>query len=133
MQVRWIALPLIPLLVLGLVLSGCGGGGSSQPTSSSTAAPSTEGQPAEASPETETPSEAESAATGDIPDNQVFLTYTNHAAGYSIRYPEGWARRGAARGCSEKWRRSTVAGSTSRGSSHSNSTSTAPTSAPAVS
>jgi hypothetical protein len=96
MQVRWIAAPLIPLLALGLVLSGCGGGGNSQPTSRSTAAPSTEGQTAEASPETETPSEAESAATGDIPDNQVFLTFANRAAGYSIRYPEGWARRGAA-------------------------------------
>jgi len=35
-------------------------------------------------------------ATGDIPDNQVFLTYDNRAAGYSIRYPEGWARKGSA-------------------------------------
>jgi hypothetical protein len=96
MQVRWIAAPLIPLLVLGLVLSGCGGGGSSHSASRSTATSSTEGQAAEASPATETPSEAESAATGDIPDNQVFLTFTDHAAGYSIRYPEGWARRGAA-------------------------------------
>ena len=95
MQVRWIAGPLIPLLVLGSVLSGCGGG-SGQQTSPSTAAPRTEGPAAEAGPETEAPSEAESAATGDIPDNQVFLTFTDRAAGYSIRYPEGWARRGAA-------------------------------------
>ncbi|HEX3608504.1 MAG TPA: hypothetical protein VHU14_02355 [Solirubrobacterales bacterium] len=95
MQVRRIAAPLIPLLVLGLVLSGCGGG-SSQPTSRSTAASRTEGQAAEESPETEAPSEAESEATGDIPDNQVFLTFTDRPAGYSIRYPEGWARRGAA-------------------------------------
>jgi hypothetical protein len=41
--------------------------------------------------------EAQSAATGDIPDNQVFLTYRNHVAGYSIRYPEGWARTGSGR------------------------------------
>ena len=40
--------------------------------------------------------EAQSAATGDIPDNQVFLTYRNQAAGYSILYPEGWARKGSA-------------------------------------
>jgi hypothetical protein len=37
--------------------------------------------------------EAQSAASGDIPDNQVFLTY--HGAGYSLAYPEGWSRSGA--------------------------------------
>jgi len=41
--------------------------------------------------------EAQSAATGDIPDNQVFLTFRNSGAGYSIKYPEGWARTGLAR------------------------------------
>lgn len=39
-------------------------------------------------------SDAQSAATGDIPDNQVFLTFRNRTARYSILYPEGWARRG---------------------------------------
>jgi hypothetical protein len=39
--------------------------------------------------------EAASAATGDIPDNQMFLTFRNTGAGYSISYPEGWARKGA--------------------------------------
>jgi hypothetical protein len=39
--------------------------------------------------------EAVSAATGDIPDTQVFLTFRNAAGGYSISYPEGWARKGA--------------------------------------
>jgi hypothetical protein len=39
--------------------------------------------------------EAKSAATGDIPDNQAFLTYRNTSAGYSIKYPEGWAQRGS--------------------------------------
>src|SRR2546423_15222147 len=38
--------------------------------------------------------DAKSAATGDIPDNQVFLTYRDAPAGYSIQYPEGWARKG---------------------------------------
>jgi hypothetical protein len=41
--------------------------------------------------------EANSAAAGDIPDNQVFLVFANHAAGYSMKYPEGWAQRGAGR------------------------------------
>jgi hypothetical protein len=39
--------------------------------------------------------EARAAATGDIPDNQVFLTLTNAAAGYTMKYPEGWAQQGS--------------------------------------
>jgi hypothetical protein len=39
--------------------------------------------------------EAQSAATGDIPDNQAFLTYANASAGYMVKYPEGWAQRGS--------------------------------------
>ena len=39
--------------------------------------------------------EAQATATGDVPDNQVFLTFSNRAAGYSIKYPEGWAQRGS--------------------------------------
>ena len=39
--------------------------------------------------------EAKSAATGDIPDTQAFLTYANRRAGYSIVYPEGWTRKGS--------------------------------------
>jgi hypothetical protein len=38
--------------------------------------------------------EAASAATGDIPDNQVFLVFRNRAAGYQLKYPEGWAQQG---------------------------------------
>jgi hypothetical protein len=38
--------------------------------------------------------EAASAATGDIPDNQVFLVYRSPAA-WSMQYPEGWAQSGA--------------------------------------
>src|SRR2546422_613414 len=41
--------------------------------------------------------EAQSAATGDIPDNQVFLVFRNRAAGYSIKYPEGWTQLGSGR------------------------------------
>ncbi|HEV7562250.1 MAG TPA: PsbP-related protein [Solirubrobacterales bacterium] len=90
------------LLVAGLLVAGCGGssGSSSESTPS---APST-GVSAEAGT-TESkeagesggglPSEAQAAATGDIPDNQVFLVYSDPSAGYSIRYPEGWARKGS--------------------------------------
>lgn len=41
--------------------------------------------------------EANAAAAGDIPDNQVFLTFRNNAADYSMRYPEGWAQQGSGR------------------------------------
>jgi hypothetical protein len=40
--------------------------------------------------------EAGSAATGDIPDNQVFLVFKNARTGYSMKYPEGWAQTGSA-------------------------------------
>jgi hypothetical protein len=62
------------VLVLALVVAGCG---SSSSKSSSGARQS----------------EQQSAATGDIPDNQVFLTYKG--AGYSLKYPEGWTRSGS--------------------------------------
>src|SRR3977135_3224208 len=38
--------------------------------------------------------EAQSLATGDIPDSQVFLTFRDPRSGYALRYPEGWAQRG---------------------------------------
>jgi hypothetical protein len=37
--------------------------------------------------------EVRATATGDIPDTQIFLTYANKKAGYSLTYPEGWAQR----------------------------------------
>jgi hypothetical protein len=40
--------------------------------------------------------EANSKAAGDIPDNQAFLVFRNAAGGYSMKYPEGWARQGSA-------------------------------------
>src|SRR5438270_13211241 len=38
--------------------------------------------------------EANSAASGDIPDNQVFVTLHDAGGGYSMQYPEGWVQRG---------------------------------------
>src|SRR3954471_4770251 len=64
------------LLVAALALAACGGSSRSSSSSKKTG-------------------EAQSAAAGDIPDNQVFLTFRNSAAGYSMKYPEGWAQQGA--------------------------------------
>jgi hypothetical protein len=71
-------------LAAAAALSAAGCGGSSSSSSSSA------GQSALSA-------DARSAATGDIPDNQNFLTFVNAKGGYSIRYPEGWAQSGAGR------------------------------------
>jgi hypothetical protein len=80
-------------LVAAALLAACGSGNSS--TSSTAANASQPSSPPGASGAAQAPSEAQSAATGDIPDNQVFLSFHNPVKGYTIRYPEGWARKGA--------------------------------------
>jgi hypothetical protein len=74
------------LAVLAVTAVGCGGSASS--SSKATGGSTTSGAAALSA-------EAQSAATGDIPDNQVFLTFKNPSAGYSISYPEGWTQKGA--------------------------------------
>ena len=93
-------------LVGGLLAAGCGSSSPAVPqapttasnpvstststTSTTTSASSSAGGPAALS------AEATSAATGDIPDNQVFLVFTNRRAGYAMKYPEGWTQNGPA-------------------------------------
>jgi hypothetical protein len=83
------------LVAVALLAAGCGGGSSA---ATETSAPATAQSPPAESPAAGTeavPSEAQSAATGDIPDNQTFLLFRDPGAGYSVRYPEGWARKGS--------------------------------------
>jgi hypothetical protein len=81
------------------VLAGCGSKNTATPTTS--AAPAISTTTTSRSANATTPSagalqaEVNAAATGDIPDNQVFLTFRDSAAGYSMKYPEGWAQSGA--------------------------------------
>lgn len=89
----------LPLVAFALLLAACGGAKQSGSTTVPTTAagpPTTTAPPAttSASPSPLAP-EAQAAATGDIPDNQVFLTFRNTAAGYSMKYPEGWAQQGS--------------------------------------
>ena len=94
MTVNWMKPRCWPAIAICLLVAGCGGGGKG-----STAGPvggAGQGSSATAAAGAGVPSEAQSAATGDIPDNQAFLTFADGPAGYSIRYPEGWTRRGAA-------------------------------------
>jgi hypothetical protein len=65
------------------------------PTNPSATTGTTAGAPASSGPGA-LQAEANSAAAGDIPDNQVFLVFTNRTAGYSMKYPEGWAQQGSA-------------------------------------
>jgi hypothetical protein len=66
--------------------AGCGSSGTPSSGSSSTAAAAGAGALA---------AEVRSAATGDIPDNQVFLVFSNSASRYSMKYPEGWTQSGS--------------------------------------
>jgi hypothetical protein len=97
---------LASLLLAGLLVSGCGSSGyrAAAASTTETTTPTTS-VPATARALTTTASastgpgalqaEANSAAAGDIPDNQVFLAFANPPAGYSMKYPEGWAQQGS--------------------------------------
>lgn len=76
-------------------MTACGNGaGGSQGHSSPTAGTATTGAPGGSGGGASALSaEAQSLATGDIPDNQVFLTFRDPRSGYLVSYPEGWAQR----------------------------------------
>ncbi len=84
-----------------LAVAGCGSSSSGSTThiSSAGSAPST----TQAGGGTSTKgagalaADAHSAATGDIPDNQVFLLFNDKAVGYAMKYPEGWTQSGSGR------------------------------------
>ncbi len=92
---------LIAVLAAGLVTAataGCGSSATSSPSPSSgqqaASANATSSSSSSGSAVGALSGDAKSAATGDIPDSQVFLSYHNAGAGYSIIYPEGWTRNG---------------------------------------
>ena len=78
-----------------LALTGCGSGHMARAPATSTSSGGV------TTPATSTggpgalQAEANAAAAGDIPDNQVFLVFKNGAASYSMKYPEGWAQQGS--------------------------------------
>ncbi len=88
----------VAVVLLAALAAGCG---SSKQAASTSAPPPPSSSPPPAATTTTSANalqaEAQSAATGDIPDNQVFLLFTNRAAGYSMKYPEGWAQSGSGR------------------------------------
>jgi hypothetical protein len=87
-------MPALLLLAAFLVGAGCGG---STNSSTGSSAPSGGAATAQESA-TALAADAKSAATGDIPDTQSFLTLTDHALRVSMLYPEGWTIRESASG-----------------------------------
>lgn len=87
-------------VTLTAVAAGCGSGGRSGAPATTAAAPATTAAAATTAPAATTSpgalqAEANATAAGDIPDNQVFLVFRNARAGYSLKYPEGWAQQGS--------------------------------------
>lgn len=78
---------LLLILVVVLLVNGCGGSSTNSVSSSSSSsgggAAVPEGGGALAA-------DAKSAATGDIPDNQNFLTFSDLSLRVAMLYPEGW-------------------------------------------
>jgi hypothetical protein len=79
MQISLRTYALAAVAAASITAAGCGSGSSSSSSKTSGGGGA---------------AEAKSASQGDIPDNQVFLTFPNRHAGYSIKYPEGWTQRG---------------------------------------
>ncbi len=73
----------VSLAVAGAVLISASACSITHPGSSATTAAPTGAAAA-------TSSATETTAAGDIPDNAVFLTYSDAAHGFSIQYVEGW-------------------------------------------
>ena len=87
------------VLTLAVVTAGCGRSAHKPAATTGTPAPASTSPPATTATPTSGPgalqAEANAAAAGDIPDNQVFLLFRNNRAGYEIKYPEGWAQQGS--------------------------------------
>src|SRR5438552_15966493 len=90
----------VAVLVAALLVAGCGSSKSSAPRAgghTTTASATAPARTTRGSAPSALQAEATSAATGDIPDNQVFIRFQDTAAAYSMKYPEGWAQQGTGR------------------------------------
>jgi hypothetical protein len=89
---------LLGVAVSLLLLTACGGGSNTSGGGASTSTPGTaaSAHAGSAAPSTGVGSQApvpvESNPAGDIPDSVAFVPYRNTVGGYSVTYPEGWAR-----------------------------------------
>jgi hypothetical protein len=74
---------------LTAVLAACGSSNTAAPPNSSVGTANSVTTVAGAP----NPNAKEQLPPGDIPDNQVFVPYTPATGGYSMSYPQGWAKR----------------------------------------
>jgi hypothetical protein len=85
------------LAVAAALVAGCGSSKQTAPPTTPATTGSTITAPQTASGPGALQAEAQSAATGDIPDNQAFVRFADPTAGYTMKYPEGWAQSGRAK------------------------------------
>jgi hypothetical protein len=102
------------LLIFVLLLAGGCGSSSKTPATSSSSASAAGAAAQEGG--TALAADAKSAATGDIPDTQNFLTLKDLRLRVSMLYPEGWTLREAPSGVSIADKNNLVRISLSRGS-----------------
>ncbi len=76
-------------LALTAVLAACGSSKTAAPANA-TGGAANGGTTVAGAPN---PNAKEQLPPGDIPDNQVFVPYTPATGGYSMSYPQGWAKR----------------------------------------
>ncbi|WOX15994.1 hypothetical protein [Streptomyces sp. N50] len=79
----------VGLALVAAVITGCSGSGSHSGSATSAT-------PAGAGNARATPAPTESNPPGDIPDNQVYVTYrpAGGFTSFTVKVPEGWARTG---------------------------------------
>jgi hypothetical protein len=96
---RRTAVPMAALLAVTTLLSACGGSSTPPKTASSSNASTSTPSPTASSVTSSSPTPQAHATEvnppGDIPDNQVFVSYRPPGAPFTIKVPEGWARSSA--------------------------------------
>jgi hypothetical protein len=86
---RTLLLPVAVAALTSAALTGCGGGGGAkQSTTSAATGSGTAGGSASAP----APGATETNPSGDIPDNQAYVTYAAPGNAFSVKVPEGWSR-----------------------------------------
>jgi hypothetical protein len=90
-----------------IALAACGGSSTKAsqpppPTPPPASTPTTPSTPSTTSTKPTPPpppaalqAEATATAAGDVPDNQVYVVYSNPSPAYTMKYPEGWAQSGS--------------------------------------
>lgn len=85
-------LPLGAVTGVALLLAACGSGASKAAPAGSSSGATTPSAASASTAKGADPNAAEVNDPGDIPDNQVFVSYSPPGGGYSVKVPEGWAR-----------------------------------------